>query len=113
MFAACFIAMLFTAYDGYVFRIGRLRCFALLFHGARIAALAAAIRHIAASFHVGCARRVLVFHRARTVFAAAAHFSVMRIIRSIVGKNHHRKSENKQNGNCQNYSFFHFNYLKI
>ena len=110
--------MLFTVYDGYVFRIGRLRCFALFFHRARIAAVfAAAIRHIAAGFRLlaGCCRRVLVFHRTRAVFAAARYRRVMRrIVRFVVvSENHDRKSEDKQRGNRENYSLFHFIFLKI
>jgi hypothetical protein len=110
MFAAGHIAM-FAGDDGGVFCINafRLRRGTLLFHWARIAAFAAAIRHIAARGRLPAGRgRIAVFHWARAFFATG-HCRVMRLIRTIVvSKNHDRKSEDEQHGNCQNYSFFHY-----
>lgn len=112
MFAARHLAML-AADDGRVFGIDafRLRRFALLFHRARFAAFAAAIRHVAASLMLAGRSRVAAFHRAGAVLTAAAHFGVMRLVCFIVGKNHDRESKNKQDGNCQDYSFFHYYFL--
>jgi hypothetical protein len=115
MFAARHIAMLVAFDDGRILRVDALQRFALRLHRTRFAAVfAAAIRAVAAVLHVRRGSRVLVFHRARAVLAAATHRRLLRrIARLVISENHHRKSENKQRGNRENYSLFHFIYLKI